>query len=175
MTALRLLLETTRGGLMSKRWPYIGARLFHNIENGLGGSDPATLRRWYRQLDSMVRNSQNRKAGELRATVLRLASHNLRVKPVALSRIDPDRLGPIMAERFPAGPRAGDVPIVVLGGLHGAGPLSVVDGRHRVHAAISRGDTTIRAVSIQGSKRPHWTKWVPSEPKRRWMNPNEPP
>ena len=46
---------------MSKRWPFPGSRLFHYIDKGYGSSDPATLRRWYRTLDSMVRNSNDKK------------------------------------------------------------------------------------------------------------------
>ena len=160
---------------MSKRWPFPGARLFYYIEQGRGSSDPATIRRWYRTLDGMVRNSNNAKAAELKERVVRMAPHVLRIKSVALSRIERRTLGPIIRERLPAGTEEADVPIVVLGDLDGDGPLTVVDGRHRVWAAIARGATTIRAVSIRGSKRPHWTKWVPSEPKGRWVNPNEPP
>ena len=36
-------------------------------------------------------------------------------------------------------------PVVVIG-VHGVGPYEVCDGRHRVLAARSRGDVTIRAV-----------------------------
>ena len=104
-----------------------------------------------------------------------MAPHVLRIKPVSLSRIERRTLEPIVRERLPAGPEAADVPIVVLGDLDGDGPLTVVDGRQRVWAAISRRAETIRAVSIRGNKRPNWTRRVPSESRRPRLNLNEPP
>ena len=84
-----------------------------------------------------------------RFALMAAMSRALPDKPIALAKVLPYPTADMDAAKVAQYEAAEDAPapVVVIGiGIHGCGPYVVCDGRHRVTAALRRGDTTIRAV-----------------------------
>ena len=150
---------------MSERWPDPHDRLIYYIEKRRGADKPETIRRWYLALTrNLDEASPHPRAAEALQTVIQLAPAVLRVKRVAITRVDMKAIGLPDRERQQRIRDAGEVPIVVVGDLDGDEKLTIVDGKQRVWAVHlanlgARGEgATIAAVSIRGNKRPWWER-----------------